>query len=97
MLANAAVTAPLTPVAGEHCIPPTCCINSHYSLSKMSGDVKSPYGTVYLLDGFKVTVGSSGGCWSFKEGKLIFGLHHKNCPFIYTQILPYVPFQENAL
>ncbi len=26
---------------------------------------------------------SSGGCWSFKEGKLIFGLNHKNCPFIY--------------
>ncbi len=27
---------------------------------------------------------SSGGCWSFKEGKLIFGQHHKNVPFIYT-------------
>lgn len=27
---------------------------------------------------------TSGGYWSFKEGKLIFGLHHKNCPFIYT-------------
>ncbi len=26
---------------------------------------------------------NSGGCWSFKEGKLIFGLNHKNCPFIY--------------
>ncbi len=26
---------------------------------------------------------SSGGCWSFKEGKLIFGLNHKHCPFIY--------------
>ncbi len=36
---------------------------------------------------------SSGGCWYFKEGKLIFGQHHKN---IYTYILPYVPFQENA-
>ncbi len=28
-------------------------------------------------------VHTSGGCWSFKEGKLIFGLNHKNCPFIY--------------
>ncbi len=27
---------------------------------------------------------TSGGCWSFKEGKLIFGQHHKNVPFIYT-------------
>ncbi len=26
---------------------------------------------------------TSGGCWSFKEGKLIFGRNHKNCPFIY--------------
>lgn len=24
---------------------------------------------------------NSGGCWSFKQGILIFGLRHKNCPF----------------
>ena len=38
----------------------------------------------YLLSVTRLTcIQSSGGCWSFKEGKLMFGLHHISCQFIY--------------